>query len=110
MSSSLESLVCSLVPPARRDDALKDELVAHCHEILNSVAYCAKRRSCTEVCEPAVKTPGTTRSLKETCVLVISAFIGCISNKRSSTDGTSIANSTLSVTAAIKTPLYRSYS
>ncbi|KAJ7095432.1 gamma-tubulin complex, component 3, partial [Mycena belliarum] len=32
----VESLVTSLVPASREDDALRRELVAHCHEILNS--------------------------------------------------------------------------
>ncbi|PCH41535.1 gamma-tubulin complex DGRIP91/SPC98 component [Wolfiporia cocos MD-104 SS10] len=34
--SSLEPLVCSLVPRARHDHALREELVQHCQEILNS--------------------------------------------------------------------------
>ncbi|CAL1700978.1 unnamed protein product [Somion occarium] len=34
--SSLESLVCSIVPQARHDNHLKDELILHCQEILNS--------------------------------------------------------------------------
>ncbi|EKM59180.1 uncharacterized protein PHACADRAFT_205357 [Phanerochaete carnosa HHB-10118-sp] len=36
MASNLESLVCSLVPGARHDHRLRDELVAHCNEIVNS--------------------------------------------------------------------------
>ncbi|GBE79620.1 gamma-tubulin complex DGRIP91/SPC98 component [Sparassis latifolia] len=36
MASNLESLVCSLVPQARRDNNLKHELVAHCQDILSS--------------------------------------------------------------------------
>lgn len=35
MASNLESLVCSLVPQARQNDALRDELTAHCTEIIN---------------------------------------------------------------------------
>ncbi|KAK0468412.1 gamma-tubulin complex, component 3 [Desarmillaria tabescens] len=36
LPSSLESLVLSLVPPTRSNDHLKDELVLHCQDILNS--------------------------------------------------------------------------
>lgn len=36
MASNLDSLVCSLVPQARHDQNLRDELVAHCSEIINS--------------------------------------------------------------------------
>lgn len=33
--STLESLVFSLVPRARHDDTLKEDLILHCQEILN---------------------------------------------------------------------------
>ncbi|SJL02046.1 related to Spindle pole body component alp6 [Armillaria ostoyae] len=36
LPSSLESLVLSLVPPTRNNERLKDELVLHCQDILNS--------------------------------------------------------------------------
>ncbi|KAK0206607.1 gamma-tubulin complex, component 3 [Desarmillaria ectypa] len=36
LPSSLESLVLSLVPPTRSSERLKDELVLHCQDILNS--------------------------------------------------------------------------
>ncbi|KAK0190890.1 gamma-tubulin complex, component 3 [Armillaria mellea] len=36
LPSSLESLVLSLVPPTRNNEHLKDELVLHCQDILNS--------------------------------------------------------------------------
>ncbi|KAJ7283605.1 gamma-tubulin complex, component 3 [Mycena rebaudengoi] len=36
MSPALESLVTALVPASREDNTLKNELVAHCQEILNS--------------------------------------------------------------------------
>ena len=35
MASNLESLVCSLVPQARQDPTVRDDLVAHCGEIIN---------------------------------------------------------------------------
>ncbi|KAI0080887.1 gamma-tubulin complex DGRIP91/SPC98 component [Panus rudis PR-1116 ss-1] len=36
MSSSLETLVCTIVPQARQDSSLKEELITHCKEILTS--------------------------------------------------------------------------
>ncbi|KAG6890342.1 hypothetical protein C0992_002167 [Termitomyces sp. T32_za158] len=40
--SSLESLVSSVVPSARDDRNLRDELVSHCHDILTSLATSTK--------------------------------------------------------------------
>ena len=34
MSSGIESLVCALIPDARQDDALREEIVAQCQEVL----------------------------------------------------------------------------